>query len=243
MEITWGCFGIVHILTLIAGVGIIAGLYFLLRHRSRTVQKAVLGVLSLSGICAIIFNLVTWGSPVEYLPLHLCSLNALVLPFAVLTGSKRLNNLLLLWSLGALVALIVNTAQANYNLLSWTFVIYYFPHLIQAGTPTLMFALGLAKKDVRCIGSTLGITGCVYVLVHLANTLLNNWLSSTGSDIRVNYMYSVGPENPVLALFYQLIPHSFWYMLLILPIILVYLTLCYLPQLLKLRAGRKQASA
>lgn len=52
-----------------------------------------------------------WGSPYEYLPLHLCSLTALVLPVAVFT---TLGNLLLLWLLGAVMALVVNTAQANF---------------------------------------------------------------------------------------------------------------------------------
>ena len=76
----WGSFGIVHILSLLLGAGIIVGLYFLLRPHGARLQTVVLGILSFSGIAAIVFNLVTWGSPYEYLPLHLCSLTALVLP-------------------------------------------------------------------------------------------------------------------------------------------------------------------
>lgn len=74
----WGFFTITHIASLILGVAIIIGLYFVLRNRSDKTKLIVLGILSFSGISAIVFNLVAWNSPLEYLPLHLCSLNALV---------------------------------------------------------------------------------------------------------------------------------------------------------------------
>lgn len=93
---TWGNFTVTHIVSLVIAIGIVVGLYFLLRKRSDKVKTAVLFVLSFSGIAAIIFNLIKWGSPLEYLPLHLCSIAAIVLPIAVITRSKVLNNLLCL---------------------------------------------------------------------------------------------------------------------------------------------------
>ena len=117
----WGSFGIVHICSLLLSAGIIVGLYFALRKASDKAQTITLGILSFSGISAVIYNLIRWGSPLEYLPFHLCSLNALVLPFAVFTKNKVLNNLLLLWALGAVFALVVNMAQAEYEVFSWTF--------------------------------------------------------------------------------------------------------------------------
>lgn len=233
----WGSFGPVHIFTLILAAAIIAGIYFALRKASSKVQTLVLGVLSFSGIAAIIFNLVMWGNPLEYLPLHLCSLNALVLPIAVFTRSKTLGNLLLVWSLGALAALVVNTAQAQFEIFSATFCFYYFPHVLEFGIPILLFQLGLIKKDCRCIGSTLAITAGAYTLVHLANLALNHlcrvWqlLDPAGEVIQVNYMYSLAPENPLLALFYRLVPHQYWHMYLIVPIVAVYLLGVYAPQL------------
>lgn len=234
----WGSFGLVHILSLLIGAGSIVGLYFLLRRVSAKIQTIVLGILSFSGIAAIIFNLVTWGSPYEYLPLHLCSLTALVLPFAVFTRSKVLGNLLLLWSLGAVMALVVNTAQANFEICSATFAFYYFPHLLEFGIPILLIALGLVKKDVKCIGSTLLITFCTLVMVHFANVALNSYftanqiLDPSGTLIQVNYMYTIIPENPVLALFWSLIPYPFWYMLPVVLIVLVYLAMVYLKQII-----------
>lgn len=234
----WGSFGVVHILSLLIGAGIIVGLYYLLRRFQAKTQILVLGILSFSGIAAIVFNLVTWGSPYEYLPLHLCSLTALVLPVAVFTRSKTLGNLLLLWSLGAVMALVVNTAQANFDILSATFFFYFFPHLLEFGIPILLFKLGLVKKDMKCIVSTILITLVVYTLIHWVNVSLNSYFAATqllnpsGAVIHVNYMYSIQPENPLLRLFWSLIPYPYWYMLPVILIVLVYLGFVYWKQVI-----------
>lgn len=241
----WGSFGVVHLLSLLLGAGMIVGLYFLLRRASVKIQTVVLGILSFSGIAAIIFNLLAWGSPYEYLPLHLCSLTALVLPIAVFTRSKVLGNLLLLWSLGAVMALVVNTAQADFEILSAAFAFYFFPHLLEFGIPILLVALGLVKMDIKCIGSTLLITLGTLIVVHLANVGLNSYfaaneiLNPAGDLVQVNYMYTIKPENPVLALFWSLIPYPFWYMLPVVVIVLVYLLLVYSKQLAALFTKNK----
>lgn len=233
----WGSFGTVHILSLLLGAGLIIGLFFLLRKRSAKVQTLVLGILSFSGVAAIVYNLIAWGSPYEYLPLHLCSLTAMVLPVAVFTRSKVLSNLLLLWSLGAVMALVVNTAQADFDVFSPTFFFYFFPHLLEFGIPILLFRLGLVEKDVKCIVSTLLITLCVYTLIHFANVLLNNYFATneicnpSGAIVQVNYMYSIRPENPLLALFWSWFPHPYAYMLPVVLIVLIYLGLVYLKQI------------
>ena len=231
----WGSFGPVHLCSLALAAAMIVGLYFILRNTSRKMQTLVLGVLSFSGIAAIVFNLVTWGSPLEYLPLHLCSLNALVLPIAVFTRSKPLGNLLLAWCLGALAALVVNMAQAEYEIASWTFVFYFFPHVLEFGIPVLLFKLGLIEMHPKYILSTLGITMAIYTGIHLFNVWLNAYcetnqiLDYAGNVIRVNYMYSITPENPLLVLFKQIIPYDYWYMYMIVPILAVYLSIVYLP--------------
>lgn len=238
----WGSFGPVHIASLVLAAAMIVALYYALRRASKTAQTVVLGALSFSGIAAIIFNLVTWGSPLEYLPLHLCSINALLLPIVVFTRSKTLGNLLLVWCLGALAALVVNMAQAEYELNSWTFVFYYFPHVLEFGIPLLLFKLGLVEKHPKYILSTLVITMAIYTGVHFVNVWLNNYcqanqiLDYAGNVIQVNYMYSIVPENPLLALFKQVIPYDYWYMYMIVPILAVYLSIVYLPQLLRRKA-------
>ena len=233
----WGSFGPVHIATLILAAAMILGLYYGLCRASRKVQTAVLGALSLSGVAAVIFNLVTWGSPLEYLPLHLCSLNALLLPVVVLTRNKTLGNMLLVWCLGALAALVVNMAQAEYEIKSWTFVFYYFPHVMEFGIPVLLFKLGLIEKHPKYLLSTIGITMAIYTGIHFANLAINAYcqanqiLDYAGNVIRVNYMYSLEPETPLLALFKTMIPYDYWYMYMIVPILVIYLSIVYLPQI------------
>jgi len=241
---TWGTFGAVHITTLAISAAIIAGLYFFLKNRSDKIQTIVMGVLSFSGISAIIFNLLEWGFPLEYLPFHLCSLTALVLPFAVFTKSKVLNNLLLLWALGAALALIVNTAQADFKIFSWTFFFYYVPHTLEFGIVILMFALKRVRLDARCIISTVAVTFAVYTAVHFINLAVNDYcvrenvLNYAGEIARVNYMYSLVPENPVLQLLYT---KPYFYMFNTIPIIVVYLGVIYLPHMIILTKRKKKA--
>ena len=243
---TWGFLSSAHIISLILAVGIITLLYFILKNKSDRVKTIVLGILSFSGIAAILYNLVAWNSPLEYLPLHLCSLNAMVLPFAVFTRKKVLNNLLLLWSIGALFALIINVSVSEAEILSWTFVFYYFPHVFELGIPILMFLLKLAKKDVKCIISTVVITMTVYTLIHFVNlwinsyAIKNNIVDLAGNVIKVNYMYSIYPDNPLLNLFYSIIPYQYWYMYLTMVVIVIYLGIVYLKDILKLIKAIKQ---
>lgn len=243
----WGFFSITHIVSLFVGAGIIVGLYFILRKRSDRTKQIVLGILSFSGILAVIYNLVTWNSPLEYLPLHLCSLNALVLPFAVFTRNKVLNNLLLLWSFGAWFALIINVAVAEASIFSWVFFFFYFPHVLELGIPILMFVFKLAKKDVKCIGSTLLITLSSYTVIHFINLWINDYavrhnvLDSASNIVKVNYMYSINPDFPILTWFYSIIPYQYWYMYLAFVFIAVYLLVVYSLDIVKLIRAKRRA--
>ena len=245
----WGSYGPNHLLSLAFAAAAVIGLYFILKNRSMMVKTIVLGILSFSGIAAIIFNLVEWNSPLEYLPLHLCSINALLLPIVVFTRNKQLGNLLLVWCLGALAALVVNQAQANFVVFSATFNFYFFPHVLEFGIPILLFKLKLVELDYKCIGSTLLLTILIYTGIHLCNVGLNAYceanqiLNSAGEVIKVNYMYSMVPENPLLALFYQWVPYEYWYLYLIFPIVLVYLVIVYSGQIIRAIKAKKKVTA
>lgn len=232
----WGFFTPAHILSLVAAALMLIALYWILKNKSPKVQIWVLFPLSCSGIVAIIFNLLRWGSPLDYLPLHLCSLNALVLPVAVLTRNKTISNLLLVWCLGALVALVANFEVQTTKLFGEAFCFYYFPHIFEFGIPVLLFKLGLVKKDPRCIGSTIGITMLVYTFVHFCNKAIEHY-----AGIHTNYMFSRESTNPVTALFYQIIPYEYWYMYLVMVVVAVYLLILYAPELLSWYRNRKKS--
>lgn len=243
ISMKWGTFTTTHIVTLVLAVVLLVAIYYILRKTSQKVQIWVLGILSFSGIVAIIYNLAAWGEPLEYLPFHLCSVNALVLPIAVFTRSKTLGNLLLVWCLGALAALILNHAVTDAEILGAAFNIFYFPHVLEFGIPIIMVKLGLLKKDPKCIGSTLAITMGVYTAVHFINLALNAWAQAnqfgySDAVFQANYMYSLEPTNPLLQLFYSILPYPYWYMYLIVPIVFAYLVIVYLPELIALAKGK-----
>lgn len=168
--------------------------------------------------------------------------------FAVFSRNKTLNNLLLLWSFGAILAVVVNNAQADWPIFSTTFAIYYFPHVLEFAIPVLMFKLKLTEKDVRCAKWTIIITMGAYTLIHLGNLCINHLLAQhnvldwAGNLVQVNYMYSLTPENPVLQLFYNILPLPYWYMYLAVPIIAIYLGLLYIPQIKLLVKGKSAVS-
>ena len=240
----WGLFGPVHIGTLIAGVIINLILYFLLKRLSQKAQHTILGVLSFAGWATIIYNLVSWGRPLEYLPLHLCSLNGMTLPFAVWTKNKTACNLLLLWSFGALFALVALPYSSQQMVLfGWPFNFFYFPHVLEVGIPIIMFKLGLAKLDPKCMKSTLAITLSAYTIIHFINLAINsaNILDFNGEVIRVSYMFSIySPDfaNPALDFFYSIIPYDYWYFALAIPVIVLYLLCWYLPVIIKERRNK-----
>jgi len=224
----WGTFTVTHIATMILGAALLFGLYYLLRNKERKVQTGVLGALSFLGYAAILYELLCKGNVLANLPLHLCSINAMILPFVVFTRNKTFGNLLLVWCLGALAALVLNYDPANEPLFSWNVFFYYFPHLVEFGIPLLLVALGHVKKDPKCIVSTVMISMAIYTIVHL----LNLWIiKATSFD--ANYMFSMRPNNPLVELFYSWVPHTYWYMYLVLPIVVVYLLIVYAPEIVR----------
>ena len=237
----WGFFGTVHIATLIAGVIINLILFFALKKAPEKVQHIVLGCLSFAGWATIIYNLVTWGRPLEYLPLHLCSLNGMILPLAVWTKNKHLCNLLLLWSFGALFALVALPYSSQQMVLfGWPFNFFYFPHVLEVGIPVIMFALGLVKLDHKCIKSTILITFGAYTVIHFINLAINGaqLLDFNGEVIKVSYMFSIYSKdfaNPVLDIFYSILPYDYWYFFLAIPIIILYLMCWYLPGIIAVK--------
>lgn len=244
----WGFFSITHIITLIFAVGTIPALHFMLRKRSWKTQLWVLGPLSFLGVISVIYHLVAHNCPLENLPLHLCSINALVLPIAVFTRNKTLGNLLLLWCLGALMALVLNNATAAVSIFSWSFFYYYFPHVVEFAFPILMVSLGHVKKEPKSILVSVGISMGLYTCVHFANMGLNKYFTAhnvcnpSGNLIQANYMYTLEPNNPMCEFFQNLIPGPYWYMYLAIPLLVAYLLIIYAPDIIRSLKNKKSTT-
>lgn len=247
----WGYpFQPVHLVTMVIAAALIVGVYFLLKYLPERVRYGCLIGLSFLGIVAIIFNLVRWGSPLEYLPFHMCSITAILLPIAVISRNRIIGNLLVVWCLGSLLALIFPTSvQAEYEILSDAFFIFYIPHIFEFAVTVYLFLFGYIKKDFKTIPSTLGITLGIYTLVHFINLAINHYcaahniVNKYGDVISVSYMFSMkSPGNPVLDLFWKIIPHPYWYMYLAVVILAVYLVVLYLPQIIRAVKAKKQGA-
>ena len=235
----WGTFTLAHIISLLIAIVLNFVIFTILKNKNDKIKTLVLLCLSSFGILAIIFNLIAWNSPIEYLPFHMCNINALLIPIALITKNKKIGNLLLLWSVGALIALIVNHSAANFELFSVAFLQYYLSHTFEFGIPILIFALKIIPLDVKTIPSTLLISLCILIVVHFINLGLNKYIEIIdlrdwkGDLIVVNYMFTIKPDNPALQFFYDLIPIPFLYVLPIFPIFTIYLLLIYTPIIIK----------
>lgn len=251
LELKWGSFTPTHLISLVFSVLIPIGIHFLLRRKSERVQLTVLFILSLLGPFALAYDLIVWGipsTPLQYLPLHMCSYNAFLTPVLVLTRNKFLGNLLPLFSVGAAIALVVNSIQAEYSIFSVVFLLYYLSHTFGASIPFLMFSLGHIKAHPKYILPSTAATLGIYTLSHFANLIINHYLASVnfldwaGELIQVNYMFSVHPQgNPLLLLFWSVIPYPYFYMLLAIPIAAAYFALMNLPFIIRYGREKKRS--
>ncbi len=243
----WGFFTVSHILSLLFVPVFVIGLHFLLRRCSEKVQTMVLFPMSLLGVASIVFNLLYWDAPLENLPLHLCSFNAITLPLVVLTKNKTFGNVLLVWCLGAAAALVLNNEMSVWPFFSWPIFFYYWPHLVEIAIPIVLVSLKLVKKEPKCIFSTIAITMSIYTVVHFINLAINHYctvnniLDAEGNVVFANYMYSLAPNNPLVELFMQWVPGGYWHMYLAVPILVVYLLIVYAPDLVKKLKKKKCA--
>lgn len=244
-EILWGTgFTPIHLTTLIIALLIPFVLHFALRGARRRTQTVVLFIISLIGPFSLIYDIVLWGiptSPLLYLPLHICSYNALLTPILVLTKNKFLGNLLPLFSVGAAFALLFNSIQAGYSLTTLVFLSYFLSHTIGTCLPFLMISLGHVRIEPRQILPCIGGTLAIYTASHFANVAIIEYLTAKGLTDYVqyiNYMFSIYPQgNPLLELFWSIIPHSYFYMLMVIPIVAIYFVLMNLPNFI--RKGKK----
>lgn len=252
---TWGTFTAQHILTLSAIILTGVSLYFALRRQSDRVKTAALFAVSLLGVAAVIYDLVRWGRPLEYLPLHLCSLNALIIPFAVLTKNKVAAHLTLVWSLGAALVLVVNTGQAHYLMFSEAFWIFTVCHAVDVIVPALLFATGLVRFNVGKAPAVVGSTIAIYTCVHFINLGINRYFIDRSTQVaarsfygggipQVNYMYSLGDEgNAFFAIFREIVPCDYWHMYLIAPILVGFMFAVHFLILKKEKAANKKADS
>ena len=199
----------------------------LLRNKSEKVRETVLVVACIITLIGFFiykyflsidsdYNVITanmggfnwWGE----LPLHLCNINMILIPIAVLRKSRPLKCFcFFLAPLGAMMALLMpGNGFAGYSLLLPRMLGYYGTHfmIVIEGLALVCFGLYRPKfRDLpRAILAALIITFCTFLI-----NLLLRW---TGLHPKANYFFSVETEgNFLLDIFYSWIPVPFLYLI------------------------------
>ena len=157
------------------------------------------------------------------LPLHLCNVNMILIPIAVLFDRRRLMGFsFFMGTLGAALALVLpGTGFDAYSLLLPRMLGYYGTHYMIVIEALALAAFGFFRPRFRDIPAILaesfGITFVAF-LIDLA-------FRKSGLYAYANYFYAYEPAkgNPILNLFYSWIPLPYLYLLPSLVILAVYM--------------------
>ena len=215
ISLQWTTFSVIHIITILLSLVIFYFLYLLLKNKNDKVKKIILFSLSLLGWGAILYNLFTTNNIYYDLPLQLCSINAILLPFLVVTNNKVLGNVMPIMAVGAFGASILNFG-CDYSIFSFDFFFYYFPHLMEAFIPWLLVLFGKIKPELKYIWKSVFLIFVFYNFAYIINLIIIKY-----TDATPNYMFCIRPENKILEILWNICPYEYWYMYLTLPIIIV----------------------
>ena len=176
-----------------------------------------------------------WGE----LPLHLCNINMILIPIAVLKKSRPLMCFcFFLGPLGALMALLMPGNGFNgYSLLLPRMLGYYGTHFMIIIEGLAIVCFGLFRPRFRDLPRAVLIA----VLIALCIFCINMLLRFSGLHPKANYFYSVETEgNFLLELFHSWLPWPFLYLLPCIAILGVYMLIVTTPFAIAERAKKKQ---
>ena len=178
-----------------------------------------------------------WGE----LPLHLCNINMLLIPVAVLRKSRPLMSFcFFLGPLGAMMALIMpGNGFDGYSLFLPRMLGYYGTHFMIVIEGFALVSFGLFRPRFSDMPRTVLTALAITLVIFLFNMLLR-W---SGLYPKANYFYSVETEgNFLLEIFHRIIPFPFLYLLPCIGILCVYMVLVTLPFALTGRDRAKKAA-
>lgn len=161
-----------------------------------------------------------WGE----LPLHLCNINMLLIPVAVMFNLQMLMSFCFYaGSLGACMAILMpGNGFTGYSIFLPRMLGFFGTHYMIVILAIAIVSFGLYRPKYRDLPIScvviLGISFCVF----LCNLLLRR----TGLYADANYFYNISPDgNPLLELFHSLIPFPFLYQIPSLLILVPYMAI------------------
>ena len=146
------------------------------------------------------------------LPLHLCNINLMLLPIAVLTRNNYLKSFCFYTGpIGALMGLLMPPVGFDgYSLLLPRVCGFYVTHLAVLVSCIALASLGLYRPGFRKFPAAI----LSIIAVDLAVFAVNMILRLSGIFAYANYFYNISTDgNAILDLFYNVIPIPFLYQL------------------------------
>ena len=148
-----------------------------------------------------------WGE----LPLHLCNINMILIPTAVLTKKRPLMSFcFFVGSLGALLGLLMpGLGFSGYPIWLPRMIGYFGTHFMILIESLSLVTLGLYRPEFKDLPKTVLTLFCISVVIFLIDLLLR----TTGLNPRANYFFLMETEgNGLLELLYRFIPVPFLYL-------------------------------
>ena len=161
-----------------------------------------------------------WGE----LPLHLCNINMLLIPVAVLFDLQMLMSFcFFVGSICAALAIIMpGVGFDHYSIFMPRMLGYFGTHFMVVILAIAIVSFGLYRPKFKDIPKTCVVITVISFCVFLINLLFIN----TGLYPKANYFYTMRPiGNPLLELFHKLIPVPYLYLLPSLLILVPYMAL------------------
>ena len=149
-----------------------------------------------------------WGE----LPFHLCNINMILLPVAVMGNIQSLKSFcFFIGPLGAAVALLMPGSEFDNAYLFLPRIIgFYGTHFMIIIEALMLVTFGFYRPAYQDIPKAIAILVALCLAMHGLNLFLRRF----GIYDRSNYFYTMETEeNSFLAFFYSRIPHPFFYLL------------------------------
>jgi len=206
-----------HLITFLYPIVLILSLYFILRKQSYKVKKWVLFGVCLANIVLYVSYKFTLHDIKEViilneLPLHLCNLNLILIPLALLLNKKFLYSYIYYVGVaGAIIGIAVyDSAYNNQPFGLMAIQGFFIYHALLLTTSLLPVLLGLYRPKFKDIFLALIVLLCLYSFMSVVNVIFRK----TGILEISNYFYTFGmPGNPLAEFLWKIIPLPFLYLI------------------------------
>jgi Integral membrane protein (intg_mem_TP0381) len=206
------------------------------KEANLVVKEHFLHRLSTLSIFTYLFNLyyfTKFAHILTLLPLQLCNIAVILIPYALKTYKKPLIEFLFyVCGLGALSAILIVSKeyQATYSLFTFSFYTFHFLIFL---IPTLLWSWGFCRIDPQ-LKTAYRLTIVLIVLslfIHSINLVLNAF------NVPANYFFTIIDlsikSNEAFLFFASIIPFDYFYLYLVFPILYIYMLVIHL--ILKIR--------